>query len=134
MTTVSDAKKELLSAFTTAWASRTPVTFDNESFNPPSDGAWLRTVIRNTDSAQETLGRVTNRKFERIGVVLTQVFTPSNGGTSEADALSMAVRDIFEGTRIGGVVLNNVVIREIGVDGKWYQVNVEASFFYTEIK
>lgn len=137
MTTLPEAKEAIYLAFQTAWTpTGKALTFDNEKFDPPVDDEWARLTVRHTGGGQETLGKVGNRKFARLGSVFVQVFTPIDQGTSEADVLVTTARNAFEGITLAGTTLRflDVVAREAGPDGKWYQTVVEANFEYDETK
>ena len=135
MSTANEARVDIYNRFNTLWANATPVTFDNEKFNPPANEApWARLSIRNISAAQETLGKVGNRKYERKGLISIQIFTKTNSGVSAADTFSEAAKNIFEGTSFNNVIANNAVIKEIGVSDGYYQHLVQIDFFYTETK
>lgn len=134
MSSINEAREAIYSRFNTEWAARTEFTFDNERFDAPVNGSWVRLVVRNIVSNQETLGRMGNRKFNRQGSIICQVFVDSNTGLQNSDTLTEAIRTIFEGVSFNGVYANDCVIREIGPDGKWFQTNVETFFFYDDIK
>lgn len=132
MTTLNEAKEAITDRFVTLWGSTSPFTFDNEAFTKPP--TWVRLVVRHTGSNQETLGRVLNRKYNRQGSIFIQVFTPIDQGTQQADNLAQTARDIFEGVSFNGIYANDAIIREVGPEGDWYQINVEILFFYEGIK
>lgn len=138
MTTITEAKEAMALQFITAWASETPVTIDNEEFDPPVNPPvpWVRFAVRHTASTQETLGRPGNRRYSRIGSAFVQVFTPQGIGTARADELARRARLAFEGLTLAGTTVRflDVIIREIGVSGQWYQVVVEADFEYNETR
>ena len=136
MTTLPEAREAIYEEFATGWGTLTEYTLDNEKFEPPKHDPWARVSVRHTDGGQETLGTVGSRKFSRTGSVFVQIFTPENSGLSGADALLPIARAIFEGSRITQTTIRflNVVAREIGLDGKWYQTMVEAAFEYDETK
>lgn len=130
-----DAKELLTQEFVTAWGATTPIDLDNEKIDPPNDAAWVRVAIRHNASNQETLGGVGNRFFTRGGSAFIQVFGRLNKGSREADTLAQQARAVFEGKTIANEIrILDVIVREIGPDEAWYQVNVEAQFEYTEIK
>ena len=137
MTTMAEAKQAMYSAFVTAWTTTGfRYALDNEEFDPTDGEPWARCVIRHNDSGQETLGRVGNRKFARLGSVLVQVQTPQNEGTTEADSLAVTVREAFEGVSLAGTTVRfqDVVVRETGPTGAWFQTVVEANFEYDETR
>ncbi len=135
MADINDVRKVLYNEFINAWNDRTPINLDNEKFAQPESSPWVRFVVRNRISAQSTLGIPGNRKFLREGAAFVQVFIPVNTGTFEADKLAEAARDILEGRRLSEFLWTvNVDVREVGPDGKWYQVIVEASFTFEKTK
>ena len=93
-------------------------------------------MVRHDGSSLEAIGGVGNNKYERTGRATIQVFTPLNQGTEEADTLAQTARAIFEGITLSSnaIRFNNAVVREIGPDDGWYQINVEAFFQYNERK
>lgn len=133
MTTQSEARESIYGAFRTGWADETPYYFDNEVVDLQQDD-WVRLVVRHNIGDQETLGPVNGRKFLRGGSVIVQVFVPLDDAMSRGDELSSLVRSIFEGKTIDGIRFHGVVIREVGPDSKWFQINVEAPFRYNETK
>ena len=139
MTTINEATSAIYSRFETQFNTVTPFLFDNEDANteiePNESGeAWVRLVVRHIGSQQETLGQVGNRKYMRSGLILVQVFTPKNEGRKASDDLVEEIRDIYEGTNFGGVIVNNVVNREVGPQDDEYQVVVEAAFNYHQTR
>lgn len=132
---VGDARNTIYTRFINEWADRTPFQLDNETFEIPTSGPWVRLVVRNTLGEQDTLGRPGNRKYLRNGFIAGQVFTPVNEGTAQGDLLAEQLRDIFEGTSFGGILANNGTITELDQqDGRWYQHNVSVAFFVEQIK
>lgn len=135
MTTQSQAMEAIYERFATLWDTNNGIyTFDGENFNEPSTGPWLRVSVRHTVGGQATLGQAGNRRFERAGSVVTNIFTPVNSGRALADTLAGLVRDIFEGVSFGEVYFFESNCRETGVDGLWYGIVVESKFFYNETK
>lgn len=134
MTTINVAREAIYQRFVDEWDDETTYTFENESFDPEAETEWVRLVVRNTASQQETLGPATGREFLRRGSILIQVFTEFNKGTARADALCELLRTIFEGVTFSGIRCYNVLVRENGQDGKWNQSTVEVLFDYNQTK
>lgn len=139
MVSLVDAREAIYERFRTLWGSTSPYTFDNEDYEPPVGDAWVRLSVRHNASVLEAIGGRGYggmNKFMRSGRVFIQVFTPINQGTREADTLAQTARAIFEGITISSnaIRFNNAVVREIGPDNSWYQINVECSFDYDERK
>lgn len=134
MTSTVDAREAIYQRFVTAWGATTDYTFDSEQYTPPPGVPWVRLTVRHLSSAQETLGDIGNRKFERGGSILLQIFTPLNAGTRAGDTLIDTARNIFEGVRFSGIRCNNAVAREIGASDGYYMSIIETSFLYDETK
>ena len=135
MTTINEAKKAINDRFTLAWGVTTLVTKDNAEFTTPTEREpWVRLTIRHTGGNQETLGKKTNRKYERRGKIFVSIFVDVDIGTSLSDSLGKTAQDIFEGESFDGVTVNDTVIREIGANDIWFHVIMEADFLYNEIK
>lgn len=132
MTTLSEAREAIYEAFRVGYADETKCYFDNEVADVEDE--WVRLTVRHTTGDQETLGPVGNRKFERGGSVIIQIFILLDKATARADELASLVRNIFEGKTISQIRFRGVITREIGEGTKWYQLNVEAPFRYNETK
>ena len=133
MTTPLEARETIYESFRSGWLEETAYYFDNEMAKVGNE-PWVRLAIRHNQGDQETLGAQGNRKFKRGGSVIVQIFIPLDSAISKIDELSLKVRNIFEGKTLSNIRFRGVVIREIGPDTKWYQVNVEAPFYYNEVK
>ena len=136
MTTLPEAREAIYNTFNTAWGATSSFTFDNEKYAKPATDPWVRVSVRHQFGTQETLGKPGNRRFARFGAVFIQIFTLENTGTEDADTLAATARAIFEGVSLTGTTVRfrDVIIREEGLDGKWYQTVVEATFEYDETK
>lgn len=111
------------------------IALDNQGFTPPADDTpWTRLAIRFNDGRQNTLGKKTNRKFKKQGILFIQVFTISEGATDVNDALAQSSLEVFEGEKLNGIHFNNGRIRTVGIDEKWWQQNAVLDFTYYEIK
>lgn len=148
MPTLTQARDEMLAAFYAQWKADTPavtpagtvppVFWDGipEEDAPPQDAPWARVVIRHGTSAQASLaGDSGSRRFERLGIIVVQVFVPlvltdppTLGGN-----LAAVARRAYEGkTTDSGIWFRDVRAYEVGPDGPWYQWNVTAAFRYDE--
>ena len=136
MTTLNEAKEacylRFTSNFTGVVASR--IAADNEEIETPDTGEWVRISIKSLTRRQDTLGALGNRRFRSTAIVFVQVYTQSNTGVKQSDTLAVEAANIFEGVSFSGLDFYEVIIRETGVNGKWYQSVVEAKFDYDEIK
>lgn len=115
------------------------LTFDGERFDAPEGEPWIRLTIRDLPTASVTLGARANRLAERRATLIAQVFAPLevSDGAGAALELAIAFRDLFEPADVAaaaGVVhiIGGATVRRIGVDGAWYQVNVDVPLTYHE--
>ncbi len=135
---IDTTKQAILNYFVSAWGATSPITLDNEDFDPETEGGdeWVRVSIREFASGQKTLGKITNRKFRRVGSVFVQVFTKEGeGGTQPSDTLAETARGILEGTnQVAGVCFFAATVRTQPPDDYWYRVVVEVEFSYDETK
>lgn len=137
MTDISAAQEQMARRFLTAWGvSGFRAELENEKFTPTSGVPWARMVFRNRGGPQNTFGKPGVRKFDRVGSMFVQVFTPLQEGTGQGTDLAQLVVDAFEGERIPGtsICFNEVIVRQAPPSGDWNQVTVEVNFRYTVIK
>lgn len=135
MTTLNEARGIIYSAYLADSGLDTDhLTLDNEHFKPPTGDAWARLVVRHAARGQESLGGVGLRKFESVGTVIVQCFGPLENGADEADTLAEVAMGIFEGKTLTGVHFTAAAPIEIGAGDDWYQINVNADFFYHQTK
>ena len=126
----------------TAWNTSTftdRIKFDNvtspSSFKD-SKTPWCRQTLLHTASEQITLAGATgSRTFRRLGLLNIQIFTLAGTGLNPVPDLVTIMRNAFEGvTSPNGVRFRAVTVNEIGVDGKWFRVDIVSNFEYDELK
>ncbi len=120
------------------WAAQTSISatdycFDNEEFDPQTKTAWARVQVQHSVSVQTTIGPTSHRVFQRRGVIVVQLHAKHNVGRASIDALVDATRVIFEGANFSGIICpGRCTARELGIVGHWFQVNVEAAFYFEQ--
>ncbi len=137
MTTLLEAERALAQRFADAWTpTGFPFALENEDPDVLTSQPWARFVIRVDASTQDTLGSVGNRKFERSGRCLIQIFVPTDTGVTQSVTLRQTVLEAFEGSRIVGTTIyfTDVIPRSIGIDGNWHQSEIEVNFTFFEIR
>ena len=132
--TINQVNEYIVARFINAWSDSTVYTLDGETFIGPNDVPWVRLSVREMPGSQNTLGQPGNRKYERKGLILGQIFTPIKIGTQQADTLAQAFKDIFEGVTFNAVEGHDATIRRLGTDGLLYSIVVEINFVYYETK
>lgn len=125
----------LLGIVQTAWTANTPAgtplhfnNLDSDRPNPPS--LFGRAVVR--DAVGEYAGVGTTR-LRRPGTVFVQVFVPQGTGTKTINTLANALVNALKNASVvtlGGIMLRDIGSNELGSDGVYYQVNVQASYVY----
>lgn len=121
--------------FEDRWDARTPAQMPNKKFSIPTSGCWVRLKIANTGADRASMGDPGNNVERNIGQVTVQVFAPAGDGEGAALELADVVRDIFRDwvDNASGVRFRvPPYARQIGADGKWYQVNVIAPFEFDD--
>ncbi len=130
MTTIVEASTAIQSRFIDQWGATTEIAYDNKEVDVKGLDEWVRLSVRSMGSGQESLGPTGSRKFEYKASVFVQIFTELGTGTKRSNELAQMVRDIFEGVGFSDMRVDAVDVREIGTDGKWYQINTEGNVTY----
>ena len=144
--TYTEATDAILAIFKTAWDASAPnptlVDYQNVTpsggvlLPPTTQLSWARVTLAHNGGQQSSLsGALGTQRYDRLGLLLVQIFVPAGEGLSEAHTLAKIVADAYEGASTSnGVWFRNVQVNEVGPDGDWYQVNVIIDFVYDEIK
>lgn len=114
-----------------------PISLDNQGFSVPKGDTplWTRLNVTFTPGADVTLGRKTNRRFTRAGILIIQVFTAAESATLLNDQRAQEFLDVYDGeTLTSDLWFVEGGIRTAGTDGKWYLQNVVLPFRYSEKK
>lgn len=147
ITTITQARDDILEMFTTAWNTNTPAITGTvpevryqgveEASEPPTGDPWARVSVTHVTGTQSSMGETGNRNFEHAGIVTMQLFVPmeDDDGLGIMDQLIKVAVDAFEGEcSTNGVWFRNVRVNEVGPDRPWFNVNVLADFEYRIVK
>lgn len=114
----------------------TQIAWPNRDFTPPQKASWISVTIQNGDAAQLDLaGPYSTHRHP--GMVVVQVFVPANWGDKTALDLADEVAALFRRQQVslkvdevekGAMVFRSPSVRVIGVDGAFFQVNVNVPF------
>lgn len=135
--TPQEARNAIVTRYLTEFSGQFDIALDNQPFAPPETGEnvkWVRVSVKFTGGQQHTLGRATNRKFHKSGILFIQVFTPLGHATNDNDELAEDSLNQFEGVSLGDIWFYNGRIETIGPDGEWYQQNVTSEFTFEATK
>lgn len=134
---------EAIVAALDAGRGSTPMTLDGELYTPVAGTSWARVKVGMLPGDGMSIGLPGQRRAARRGVAYIQVFTPYNTDDGVAASLSLAqtFRALLEGLDVTDAAATepktvnfiDATVRPIGVDGAWYQTNVEAPFTFVEI-
>lgn len=129
----SAEEADIKTRFSTAWGSTTTVSYPNEAFTEPTNEAWVRLSVLGGSAQQIDLGD--SATFRNLGVIVIQVFVPTDSGVVEAMGHADTAAAIFRRASFSGITCRAPAVRRVGVDdsGTWYQVNVEIPFYRNEV-
>lgn len=130
---VEDVHAALRQRFAAQWATATPVQYESVAFSPPDKGPWARFVIRDSTAAWASFGAPGANTERGHGQVIVQIFTPAGTGEGEALSLARKAKGVYHGYEDAAVKLSfpqPAHLTQVGVDGKWYQINVHAPYQY----
>lgn len=137
--TMGNAAREMVARFRDVWNPR-PCDFPGVKFQLPAETVtWARWRIQHSGGGQTSLaGYDGKRRFDKVGNIIIQVFTPLQGGAIVSyDAAQLAV-NAYEGkTTPSGIWFRSVRPDELldsEQTGTWWQINVVAEFLYDQIK
>jgi hypothetical protein len=112
------------------------ISWPDKPFTIPDRTAWARAVLQHSNAGTQSLkGGLGKATYERQGVLIVQVFTPSGQGLSEAYDMCKLLADAFEGKASpNGVWFRRARINEADKMGDYSQVNFIVEFSYDEVK
>jgi hypothetical protein len=98
--------------------------------------AWYRISFREAGGGRANLnGEVGTRKYDRLGFLAVQCFSPTNVGEKTGKQMAEAARTYFEDRRLNNdIIYLNATARPQPPDGKWFPVLLEVQVVYTDIK
>lgn len=109
---------------------------DNPADVPRDPVAWARVTIVHLTGGDAGLASPTpgSRRYQRVGNITVQIFTPTGDGLSRSDEIVAIIQGALQGVSTPeGVWIREVTANEIGPDGPWFQVNVAGTFLYDEL-
>lgn len=115
---------------------RTPGAFENKTYDPPA-APWYRFSVKRMPGGPGTMGSPGNRKMDRVGLVIIQLFEPPGDGTGRISDLGELAAAVFENCRLaphdirfGAVEPGEASDIE---QGRWWGLSVEARFDYEQL-
>lgn len=137
--TIVDAVQEILDPMIQVWTpTGYPVSYPDTSTNVPPEGAptpWAKVELTHVDGGQATLACVEGvRRWERVGLLLIQIFAPMGQGNTVTYALAQSVATAYAKAKPpGGAFFRNHRLRDAGISGAYSQVNFILDFYYEQL-
>jgi hypothetical protein len=119
-----------------------PVEWPNKVFTKPAEGiTWIRFTVLDQLGKQLEMGSPTTNTNRTYGSLILQVFAPGDQGDGEVlqlcDKLGALYRqqilNFSDSPPSGMVRMRNPTIKEIGLDGAYWQVNVTIPFHRDDV-
>jgi len=115
--------------------SATPIQYENVPLNEQVTDAWVALFIRHGDSEQVSIGD--NPWFRDVSVIMLQMFNPKNKGTARLKQLADLIVPIWRRAEFslddsGLIRCRAPSVVEVGVQGDWFQANVEVPYIRDE--
>ncbi|HEV7337021.1 MAG TPA: phage tail terminator-like protein [Bosea sp. (in: a-proteobacteria)] len=97
----SDVVYEAIRTYLSAAWSETPIEWENEAFNQPSDG-WVAVEIAGTSYAQQSIGAddPAENRWDEDGILWLHVIVPTGTGSVTARRWAKQLADLFRGARL----------------------------------
>lgn len=134
--TLSARHAAIRTRFKDFWAGQPPTQFPNQKFTPPDNSTWMRLVIQDAGADWASMGDPGNNIVRNVGQVTVQIFAPSGDGEGLALEIADLALAVFRSWRDATTGLRFEVppyVRQIGPDGKWYQINVVAPYRFDDL-
>lgn len=139
MPTEQQAADAIFGAFNTAWSTNPtyPVVWPNKKPDVEvmkQGNPWAFVKVNHASGKKISLnGADSTSLWQRKGMFVCEIYTASGIGTELAYTLARLVEMAFLGKTIGGVVFRGIKIKEGGMHGNWFLINVNVDFEYDEI-
>lgn len=134
--TPKEVRNEILKKYLTEFNGQFPIAVPGHPFSKPEPPApWVRVSVIFNDGSQTSLGEKGNRRFQKSGFIVAQVFTPVNTGTDRNDEIAADSLVLLDGIAVGqGLWTHSGRIDTIGDKDDYYQQNVVVQFNFEDIR
>ena len=131
--TLDEVENAILARFKTAWdTTGYDWTIENDELQT-DDEPWARVTLNAVTSRVRGYGAGIRRRRE--GTIIVQIFTRPNKGVQKANQLAQVVIDAFESDAYSGQIkFSDVVPQKVGVQRKWYQLNVSVIYRWDSVE
>lgn len=131
--TADQVHDAVAAAFRAAWSTTTEIAWDNVPFDAESRAEFVRFSLQHTGG---DLVELTGSMFRRTAILFVQVFVKSMTGKSRALQLAEQAMGVFEArpAPVPGVRFRRVGAQDVGLQDRFYQVNVSAAVEYDQFR
>lgn len=144
LTDTVDAAEAMQDAFVAFWATqavRPPLTYDNVDEDVANNALDIVTsdpeaagegyVLIQVLHATGTIAALGTTRFRQIGIMNLAIYVETNEGRRRtAGKIADQALNFFQTSLVAGVTFQNPRINEVGLSGRWWQVNVLSDFLY----
>ena len=129
MGTFQDIREAIETRFSTNWTA-TDVSWDNVSYTPDSETAFVRLMINEVDSFQVSMATAPCHRF--TGIIHIQVMVPVGTGTNIARGYADSISAIFRNAVFDDIHCRTPRIVRVGDIGEHYQISCLVNFWKDE--
>jgi len=108
------------------------VVYDNDPTEPPDDDVWVRFTVLDGNTQQAEMGGA-QTTYRTPGLATAQVFIPMNAGDKAGRELADVIVEAFRAVTVSGLTFRAPAVVPVGASGKWWQLNVNCTFYYDEL-
>ena len=131
--TEQEAFDILATRFDTQWASETEVAWPDKLYEPTAGTEYVKFDAFLNLGFDDSLGPVGGRRYEYLGIIMVQVYTPKGKSGTRNRFLTNKVLEAFRGQNLTGILPYNGRVNEVGEDGTFFQRNVIFDYRYDHI-
>lgn len=110
-----------------------PTVYDNQQHNEANKSLWCRLNVIFGDSEQVSIGAPSSQRFRTVGIMSAQLFLPANKGDKELYEMADYIIAAFKSITYSGVCFRTPSISRVGLNGNFWQLNVNCPFYFDVI-
>lgn len=131
---IEEARDEMLGHATAALPDGFPIAYSDQRPEAALTGtaSWARITVKHVDGKQRGFGGDGTRRFENIGILCIEIFTPVGTGHLAGDRLAQDAKRYIEDVRSSQVWYRNIRAADVGADGGYQKINIYADFEYDD--
>lgn len=104
--------------------STTDIAWDGVEYSPTPGTSWVRLTVLPGEDQFLTLDN-----YRQVGLVIIQIFTPENQGSTTARGYADTITGIFRNVKQSGVLFRMPTTSRHGISEGWYQMNISIPYW-----